>query len=287
MKIVSFRRYYRSVRHYAVTKLTESELKLKEERCAGSFIWRVIYNIDGRIFMRKPPVEIHSNMPKVHVSSEEQVKTALKAIVEQSLSNLLTWFRQTTASSTGTVEMWRIRSTKLMVTQAVVMMKRLRSSYWTNMQRLKTRRPILIGCLVTASHRAKKFRPKVRSTRKKRKQNHRKSWTVSRIASLRWGTWTILKVSGNDVANTSANLSKNGSFNGYSSDNENREKSKIQLSTTLDEQQMAELENQLVVKIMKHFKSTFNFSPTTTVLDDVFYSPIGEKLWWSFSFILI
>lgn len=78
MKIVAFRRYYRSVRHYAVTKLTESELKIKSERCAESFIWRVIYSIDELIFMRKPPVENHSNMPNDQVpSSSEQVKTEL------------------------------------------------------------------------------------------------------------------------------------------------------------------------------------------------------------------
>lgn len=67
--------------------------------------------------------------------------------------------------------------------------------------------------------------------------------------------------------------SGNGSFNGYSSDKDTRAKSKKQKA--LDAQQMMELEEQLVSKIMRHFKDNFNYSPSSAV-DDVFYSPIGE-----------
>lgn len=45
----------------------------------------------------------------------------------------------------------------------------------------------------------------------------------------------------------------------------------------MDEQQMMELENQLVMKIMKHFKDSHNYSPSEKALEDIFYSPIGEK----------
>lgn len=55
------------------------------------------------------------------------------------------------------------------------------------------------------------------------------------------------------------------------------EKSK---TTALDEQQMLELEDQLVQKIMSHFKDNFNYSPNagkSEKSEDVFYSPIGER----------
>lgn len=69
--------------------------------------------------------------------------------------------------------------------------------------------------------------------------------------------------------------SGNGSFNGgYSSDKESHAKSKKQKA--LDAQQMMELEEELVSKIMRHFKDIFNYSPASVSVDDVFYSPIGE-----------
>lgn len=67
----------------------------------------------------------------------------------------------------------------------------------------------------------------------------------------------------------------------YSSDFDNREKSKRdadERSFSLDEHQFAELEKQLVMKIMKHFKDVYNYPPTNGGTEDIFYSPIGERV---------
>lgn len=72
-----------------------------------------------------------------------------------------------------------------------------------------------------------------------------------------------------------------GPTNGFSSDVDAPEKSKKETGLSLDKEQLAELENQLVSKIMKHFKTTYNYAPTSGgsgSLDEVFYSPIGEML---------
>jgi len=85
------------------------------------------------------------------------------------------------------------------------------------------------------------------------------------------------KLNGGDLSN----LTANGSVNGHSSDIDSRVKSKKETGLPLDKQQLAELENQLVMKIMKHFKTAYNYAPedggaSGTSLDDVFYSPIGS-----------
>lgn len=64
-------------------------------------------------------------------------------------------------------------------------------------------------------------------------------------------------------------------MNGHTPEKGDGEKSK---TATLDEQQMIELENQLVMKIMSHFKGNFNYPPPLAgKSEDVFYSPIGER----------
>lgn len=75
-------------------------------------------------------------------------------------------------------------------------------------------------------------------------------------------------------------ISANASFSGFSSDLDKNDTSKTEASLPLDKQQLVELENQLVLKIMKHFKENFNYTPTSP--EDEFYSPIGEK--WTFRF---
>lgn len=62
MKIVAFRRYYRSIRHYAVNSLSEAELERREQRISSSVGWRIFFRTYELIFMTKPPVEHHSNM---------------------------------------------------------------------------------------------------------------------------------------------------------------------------------------------------------------------------------
>lgn len=68
-------------------------------------------------------------------------------------------------------------------------------------------------------------------------------------------------------------VSGNASFSGFSSDI--HDTSKAEAGLPLDKQQLVELENQLVLKIMKHFKDNFNYTPTSP--EEKFYSPIGEK----------
>ena len=85
----------------------------------------------------------------------------------------------------------------------------------------------------------------------------------------------FLFLSGDENAHQSTNISVNA--NGFSSDVDARQKSKKETGLSLDQQQLAELENQLVMKIMKHFKTNYNYSPGSGAnVDDVFYSPIGE-----------
>lgn len=64
------------------------------------------------------------------------------------------------------------------------------------------------------------------------------------------------------------------SFSGFSTDLDKNDTSKTEASLPLDKQQLVELENQLVLKIMKHFKENFNYTPTSP--EEEFYSPIGE-----------
>lgn len=68
--------------------------------------------------------------------------------------------------------------------------------------------------------------------------------------------------------------------NGYTSEPDKRKKSKkeTEQNITMNQQQLMELENQLVLKIMKHFKDNFNYSPAEKERsEDIFYSPIGES----------
>lgn len=57
-KVIGFRRYYRSIRHYAVNRWTEDDKKLIDNRKGWPF-WRLYYQIYEMIFMTKQIVEIH------------------------------------------------------------------------------------------------------------------------------------------------------------------------------------------------------------------------------------
>lgn len=59
-KIIAFRRYYRSIRHYAVDKWTEDDKKLIETR-KSNVAWRYYYRIYEVLFMTQPRVEHHHN----------------------------------------------------------------------------------------------------------------------------------------------------------------------------------------------------------------------------------
>lgn len=59
VKVIEFRRYYRSIRHYAVTEYwTEKDLKIMEQR-KESLQWRIYFRIYEAIFMTKPRVAHH------------------------------------------------------------------------------------------------------------------------------------------------------------------------------------------------------------------------------------
>jgi hypothetical protein len=74
-KIVIFRRYYRSIRHYAVDKWSDEDRKLIEER-KEQILWRVYYRIYEIIFMTKPRVEIHYNHDDPKINKPEATETA-------------------------------------------------------------------------------------------------------------------------------------------------------------------------------------------------------------------
>lgn len=57
-KVIAFRRYYRSIRHYAVNSRTDEEDKLIANRKTWPF-WRLYYRVYETIFMTKPIVEVH------------------------------------------------------------------------------------------------------------------------------------------------------------------------------------------------------------------------------------
>jgi hypothetical protein len=55
-KISNFRRYYRSIRHYAVKKYSDNDLDLIAKR-KEFFRWRVYYRIYGMFFLTSPADE--------------------------------------------------------------------------------------------------------------------------------------------------------------------------------------------------------------------------------------
>jgi len=99
-KVNEFRRYYRSVRFFAVKPLTKEALKEREERSKASFIWRLIYSIDESIFMRKPPMVCEDDNHENHIAPEDKVNDTLSTFLDQHVSNLSIWFRQIITSDT-------------------------------------------------------------------------------------------------------------------------------------------------------------------------------------------
>lgn len=53
-------------------------------------------------------------------------------------------------------------------------------------------------------------------------------------------------------------------------------KNKRKEELSLNEQQLKDLEDQLVLRIMTYFKDTYNYSPFEKKSEEIFYSPIGE-----------
>jgi len=72
-KVNEFRRYYRSVRYFAVKPLTKEALKEREEKSKVSFIWRLIYSIDESIFMRNPPMVCEDDNHENHFAPEDKI----------------------------------------------------------------------------------------------------------------------------------------------------------------------------------------------------------------------
>lgn len=87
LKVSNFRRYYRSVRYYAVQQLSDEALKTREARKAYIFWW-FIYKIDESIFMRSPPIICDDEKHEEHVAPGEQVKKYLIRFIDQCFSNL-------------------------------------------------------------------------------------------------------------------------------------------------------------------------------------------------------
>lgn len=59
-KIIAFRRYYRSIRHYAVDCRTAEEEVIVAERKKILF-WRVYYRVYEAVVMTRPIVEVHGS----------------------------------------------------------------------------------------------------------------------------------------------------------------------------------------------------------------------------------
>lgn len=59
VKVIAFRRYYRSIRHYAVTEYWKEKDLAVMERRKESRPWRFFYRIYEAIFMTKPRVAHH------------------------------------------------------------------------------------------------------------------------------------------------------------------------------------------------------------------------------------
>jgi len=66
LKVSDFRRYYRSVRYYAVKELSEEDLKTRESKRRALFLWRIIFVIDEMIFMRQAPMVCEDEMHEQH-----------------------------------------------------------------------------------------------------------------------------------------------------------------------------------------------------------------------------
>lgn len=62
-KVIAFRRYYRSVRHYAVTEYwTSGDLTKIENRKKANFAWKIYYIFYEMFFMTRPLVEQHYDL---------------------------------------------------------------------------------------------------------------------------------------------------------------------------------------------------------------------------------
>lgn len=73
-KVIQFRRYYRSIRHYGVTsRWTEEDLKNIERRKQW-LMWRIYYQLYEMIFMTKPLVENHQHKNENDTASNGKVR---------------------------------------------------------------------------------------------------------------------------------------------------------------------------------------------------------------------
>ncbi|CAH1714766.1 unnamed protein product [Chironomus riparius] len=67
-KVIAFRRYYRSIRHYAVNAWTAQDKEMIENRKAWIW-WRLYYRVYESIFMTKFIVEIHQHKAALEVGN--------------------------------------------------------------------------------------------------------------------------------------------------------------------------------------------------------------------------
>lgn len=74
-KVIAFRRYYRSIRHYAIDKWSDDDKKMIEERKAWP-AWKIYYHVYEMIFMTQPRVEHHhDNEDECHFSNGVESKS--------------------------------------------------------------------------------------------------------------------------------------------------------------------------------------------------------------------
>ncbi|CRL08662.1 CLUMA_CG021377, isoform B [Clunio marinus] len=229
MKMVHFRRYYRSVRHYAVKRLTPEEKLLKERRIAASPQWMLYYAIIDNIFMKGPPVEHHSDN-----SGFEEDQTDKNAVngKKRALNGI------DDGEDDDNADNDELNESDFLTTSELLNKFGAEDDTSADPDYVPPEDEPSSEELSTDE-----FDTEEEKTESQRKLNE-----------------------GHE-----GEIPTDNSFDCFTSDAEANEKSK-ESGLGLDEKQLNELENQLVMKIMKHFKDNFNYSPSTP-MDDVFYSP--------------
>lgn len=70
---MDFRRYYQSVRHYAVRQYSDKALEMKERRCKFLVLWQIFYKVYESIVMTQPPADTQRAVEQQNKATAEQV----------------------------------------------------------------------------------------------------------------------------------------------------------------------------------------------------------------------
>lgn len=246
---MEFRRYYRSVRHYAVDCFSEVDWTRRNERVSESIIWFALYKSYELVFMTKPPVEYHSdNLPEVTNGS---------AVVASSTPS---------TSSSSTPSVISVRKENFILLSFFVGLIRAHLRWWKiiwTFPQNETRRP----SSNVAISRNSNVNNGIHSSTDKTVGSSDKS--SSKRASV--SSTDELVVNGNEISKASKKSFDATSSNGkVSPTTELASDIQSKIKDVLNEKEMKELEDQIFDRLMRYYQSTNNIatddmSPTENI----------------------